>query len=146
VRISAHGLAVDVPQGWDAKIYRRPRAEPNLHAANFALPVDDGDFGSGALSTMGPEGIFFSLGEYERSVAGVGLFAHEGLPLPIAAEDLHPNALQHRVPGQFGVQKFFTARGRPFCLYVVVGSRPHPDHLLASANQVLRTVLVDPST
>jgi hypothetical protein len=144
MRLTAHGLGIDVPDGWDAKIYRRPDAEPNLHAANFELPVDDGDFGSGALSTMRSDGIFFCVGEYERSVAGVGLFAREGLPLPIAARELSPNALQRRVKGQFGVQKFFTARGRPFCLYVVVGSRPHPERLLAAANEVLGTILVNP--
>ena len=54
MKLASHGLTVDVPQGWDARIYRRPQAEPNLHAANFPLPTDDGDFGSGALSTMGP--------------------------------------------------------------------------------------------
>jgi hypothetical protein len=144
MKLSAHGLVVDVPQGWDARIYRRPQAEPNLHAANFPLPLDDGDFGSGALSTMGPEGIFFALGEYERSLAGVGLFAPEGLPLPIDRRELSANALQRRRPGQFGVQKFFTTRGRAFCLYVVVGSRPSPNHLVATANDVLTSVLVEP--
>jgi hypothetical protein len=143
MNLSAHGLGIEVPQGWDAKIYRRPQAEPNLHAANFALPVEDGDFGSGALSTIAPEGIFVALGEYERSLAGVGLFAGEGLPVPIAAGDLNPNALQRRIPGQFGVQRFFTARGRAFCLYVVVGSRPHPERLLATANEVLATIVLD---
>jgi hypothetical protein len=145
MNLTAHGLGIEVPQGWDAKIYRRPQAEPNLHAANFALPVEDGDFGSGALSTMAPDGIFVALGEYERSVAGVGLFAHAGLPLPIAAADLSPNALQRRLPGQFGVQKFFTARGRAFCLYVVVGSRPGPERLIATANEVLATIALDPA-
>jgi hypothetical protein len=37
--------------------------------------------------------------------------------------DFAPNALQRRLPGQLGCQRFFTDRGRPFCLYVVLGSR-----------------------
>ena len=32
------------------------------------------------------------------------------------------NSLQRAVPGQSGLQQFFTHRGRAFCLYVVLGS------------------------
>jgi hypothetical protein len=145
VRIKGYGIAVDVPPGWDAKIYRRddPAAQPNLHAANFPLPPEDGDFGSGALSTMGPGGIFMALGEYIHDVAGQGMFAPQGLPLPIHGSDLSPGTLQRRLPGQAGMQRFFTVGARPFGLYLVVGLQPDPAHLMALANQVLASLSVE---
>ena len=36
--VEAHGIGLDVPDGWEARIYRRPHGDPTLHAANFALP------------------------------------------------------------------------------------------------------------
>jgi hypothetical protein len=144
VRLESHGIALDLPPGWDAKIYRRddPGAQPNLHAANFPLPPDDGDFGSGALSTMGPGGIFFAVDEYVHDVAGQGMFAPQGLPLPIARADLSPTSLQRRLPGQAGMQRFFTSGDRPFCLYLVVSVARDPDALVARANDVLRSVSI----
>ena len=58
--ISAHGLAVDLPVGWEAAIYRRPPGEsgtthPVMHIATFGLPVGRGDFGSGAVDLMDPD-------------------------------------------------------------------------------------------
>ena len=46
---------------------------------------------------------------------------------------------------QSGVQRFFTEAGRPFCLYLVVGSWPNPWKLLRQANRVLRTLAITPA-
>ena len=40
----------------------------------------------------------------------------------ILKTDLAPEALLRARPGHEGAQRFFTTEGRPFCLYVVVGS------------------------
>jgi hypothetical protein len=50
--------------------------------------------------------------------------------------------LQRRLPGQLGVQKDFTRRGRPFCLYVVLGSRTHAPVLIDGVNAVLANLEV----
>jgi hypothetical protein len=57
----------------------------------------------------------------------------------------HRNQLQRRLRGQAGVQRFFTLNGRPFCLYVVLGSIARSHELVTKANQLLRGLSVEQS-
>jgi hypothetical protein len=95
---------------------------PILHMANFALPAERGDFGSGAVDRMRGPDVFMCLFEYDRADAGEPLFADRGIPRPRAGE-FSPSALQRTLAGQAGWQRFFNESGRAFCLYVVLGSR-----------------------
>jgi hypothetical protein len=125
VRLSAHGIEIDMPRGWEARIYRRPGADATLHAASFGLPATDGDFGSGATARMPPGGTFFVVKEYRpdaRLVPGAGLFAPRSIPLPLRAHHFHSRSLQVGRAGQAGFQHFFTTAGRPFCLYAVIAA------------------------
>jgi hypothetical protein len=130
VRLAAYGISLELPRGWDGRIYRRTGASPTLHAANFHLPEDDADFGSGATARMPPGGIFIALKEYAAGPhlrPGVGLYASRALPLPLQRRYFHARALQVQRPGQAGFQHFFTATGRrPFCLYAVLRSARPP--------------------
>jgi hypothetical protein len=122
-RLSAHGLAIDLPEGWEGRIYRRRGGDPILHAANYPLPASDGDFGSEATARMPRGGSFLALSEYRPGQGlepGKGLFASRRMPLPLELAHFHPRTLQVGRPGQAGVQHFFTAAQRPFCLYAVV--------------------------
>lgn len=137
-------MRVDLPRGWEGRIYKRPEGDPTLHAGNFPLPVEDGDFGSSALAAMGSDGAFLVVTEYDPTLAGRGLFARQApAPLPVDTE-LDPMALQRTRPGQFGLQRFMTIGGRAFCVYVVVGMAPNPGALLAQANEVLQTLSIVP--
>ncbi len=126
MRLAAYGISIDLPRGWHGRIYRRAGAQATLHAANFALPSDDGDFGSGALAHMPEHGVFLALKEYEAGAElrpGVGLYASRSLPLPLQQSNFNPRALQVGRPRQAGFQHFFTASGeRPFCLYAVIST------------------------
>jgi hypothetical protein len=142
--VAAHGLRVVLPERWEARLYRRealagaPEDEahhPVLHLGNFALPPGRGDFGSGAVEIMRPEHAFVSLLEYDREEAGTALFAAPRPRLGVA--DFAPNALQRRLPGQLGCQRFFTENGRPFCLFVVLGSERHAAALVREVQLVL---------
>jgi hypothetical protein len=146
MKIAGYGIRIDLPRGWEGKIYRRPEGDPTLHVGNFPLPAQDGDFGSGALSTMPPSGVFIVLTEYRQEDAARRLFAAPDLPIPIAASDFSPQALQRILPGLSGVQHFFTHAGRPFCLYVVVGSTPSTGKLVRAANRVLATLSIGANT
>jgi hypothetical protein len=130
MRLSAYGISLELPRGWDGRIYRRPGASPTLHAANFGLPAEDGDFGSGATAHMPDGGVFLALKEYAagpRLRPGVGLYASRSLPLPLSSRYFHPRALQVGRPGQAGFQHFFTAAGRrAFCLYAVIETARAP--------------------
>jgi hypothetical protein len=139
-----HGLEVRIPAGWEGRLFRLPGTGPTLHAANFPLPSHDGSFGAEATSAMGDDGVFIALVEYEPELAGTGLFSSQGLPAPLHARDVSARALQRRIPGRFGVQRFFTQSGRAFCLYTVIGSNPSRDALVRRANDLLADLRIDP--
>jgi hypothetical protein len=144
MEISGYGITVDLPARWEGRSYRRPEGDPTLHAGNFPLPVEDGDFGTRALDAMRSGGAFLVATEYDRALAGVGLFSQEApAPLPTTSE-LNSWALLRVKPGQFGIQRFMTIGGRAFCVYVVVGTVPGPSALLAEANRVLRSLAIVP--
>jgi hypothetical protein len=149
--LAGHGLRVALPPRWEARVYRRDdpeavafgeSANPVLHLANFALPPGRGDFGTGAVERMGPTHAFVSLLEYDADEAGQALFATRGRPR-LHVRDFAPNALQRRLPGQLGCQRFFTDGGRPFCLYVVLGSREHAAQLVDEVNALLDGLAVE---
>jgi hypothetical protein len=140
MRLAAHRIEVELPDGWDGRIYRPGGGAPVLQAASFGLPASDGDFGSGATGLMPAGGAFLALKEYvpDRHLQpGHGLFAAQSLELPIDPRRFHPRALQVGRIGQAGMQHFFTTAGRPFCLYAVI-STPHARsaHLASAADRV----------
>jgi hypothetical protein len=156
--LAAHGISVDLPERWEGRLYLRERAEldglhpaafghpdeqanPVLHLANFALPPGRGDFGTGAVEVMADAHVFMSLFEYGAEEAGRPLFASRGLPR-LTVRDFAANALQRRLPGQLGCQRFFTEQGRAFCLYVVLGSQRHAVSLVQEVHEVLARLQV----
>ncbi len=167
--ISGHGFTVDLPAAWEGRIYRRNVPEiafsPDsrarvataegatsgwlgenpgavVHLANFPLPVDRGDYGSGAVETMGPSDVFLAILEFGQECLGTALYSSLGLPR-VRAERFDPNGLQRRIAGQAGVQYFFTVQSRPLCLYVVLGSYRNAVPLAAKANKVLDRMKVN---
>lgn len=151
MRISAYGLAVNAPPGWEARI-RRPdpagdrfRSHPVLHAADFALPEERGDFGSGAVEAMGPSQAFVALIEYDPSSAGTALFSSNvATPLHVGAGDFSSQQLQRTLRGQAGTQRFFVDGGRAFCLYVVLGSMTNRHHSVPRVNALLSAIEIAP--
>jgi hypothetical protein len=51
--------------------------------------------------------------------------------------------MQRVIAGQAGVQRFFSAGGRGFCLYSVVGSYTQRQALSARANQILGSLEIE---
>jgi hypothetical protein len=147
VRTTAHGLSVDVPLGWEARIARPPESAPYLHVASFALTADSGQFGAGVTAAMAGDGAFAALVEYvvdRHARPGAGLFASRRWPPRLRVGELRHDQLQVMRPGHLGVQRFFTAAGRPFCLYAVVSpARRRPAQLIGELNAVLATVRFD---
>jgi len=132
--IDAHGIRVELPPGWEGRIYRRPEGDPTLHAGTFSLPAEDGDFGSRATELMPPGASFLVLTEYRPGRGlepGRGLFAPSLSSMSLDPGRFHPNGLLVALPGRLGQQHFFTENGRPFCIYLVV--RRHTRGRLAPA-------------
>jgi hypothetical protein len=144
--VIAHGLAVRPPAAWDVRVYRRD-PDPGeqtfaiMHAANFALPNDRGDFGSGAVEYMRPDHVLVVLFEHDPESATTALFQQRGMPTP-HHDNFSPRALQRTLRGQSGVQYFFNERHRAFCLYVVLGSHARRRNLVAAANQMIEAVTI----
>jgi hypothetical protein len=155
----AHGIEADAPAGWDVRIRRRPAIDPTgidptgsdsggsdsggtthavMHAANFSLPGQRGDYGSGVVELMGAGHVLTVLIEFHPSRAGSGLYARQGLPRWLDPSGFQATSLQRRLPGQGGQQWFFTEAGRPWCLYVVLGSLANRARLVPQANQLVR--------
>lgn len=166
MRFDSAGIAVDLPPGWEASVFRReevgPRAaaladdvrartapgattHPVLHAASFPMPAQRGDYGSGAVDVMGARDVFVTLLEFHPDAARTALFARPGVPPPLRPHDFSPNGLQRALPGQSGCQRFFSVAGRAFCLYVVLGSHARREMLAPVVNGFLATLSVSES-
>ena len=152
------GVSVELPRGWDGAIQDRPLAARDLganagpstddshtvlHLANFPLPAERGDFGSAAVEIMRSEHLLIVVFDYGPEAAGTVLFQHDGIPLPLDPESFNPNMMQRPLKGQSGLQRFFTAAGRGYCVYVALGSHRNRQELVGLANQVLATLQLD---
>lgn len=167
MRIDGYGILLDLPSGWDGRLYSRPLVEPSvlppalglpffrspsarggaatLHIANFTLSLKAGDFGTGATASMPGDGVFAALVEYQPGQGlepGRGLFEPRGIPVPLAPRDFDAAALLRAVPGQAGAQRFFTVGDRPLCLYAVLGSTQGVDAPLSQLNRALASLRV----
>lgn len=169
MRMDAHGVAVELPAGWEGEIYRRggdalqgfgtgwtrPGEEDRslslgetsrsvTHLANFPLPPGRGDYGSGAVEVMRSGDVLVVLFEFEPSSRSQALFSHAGIPV-VDAADFDPHQLQRTLLGQAGVQYFFHEAGRAFCLYVVLGDHQTSDGAADAVNALLAGIELEPA-
>jgi len=162
MRLEGTGIRVDLPRGWEGRVRARgpePRegstgsartatvgpAPAVVQAANFALPLTLGDFGGGAVEAMTTRDLFLTLFEYGLESAGTPLFARRGMPRGLRPGDLDPWTMRTPLPGMSGAQFFFTEAGRPFCLYVAVGSHLRRFRSLPVLTGILQSVEIDPA-
>lgn len=159
-RLESHGLSVAVPAGWDVRIGQRAEAavpapaskypmsgfvHPTLHAASSPLPAVRGDYGSGYVETMTVRDAFVCLVEFDHEAGDTEMF-DVGQPTRLRAGEFHPEAQQRVIAGMCGTQRFFTAEGRAFCLYVVLGSWLHRKELTAEVNAFISSLQITPRT
>jgi hypothetical protein len=148
MRVSAHGLELDVPRGWEARIQRRDvvafgeATQPIVHLANFPLPEQRGDFGAGVVETMRDRDTFVVLFEYGSESVGTALFRHQGVPR-LTPRHFNARRLQRTIPGQVGTQLFFTAGNRAFCLYAVVAGTRNVPVAVADVNRTARSLRIE---
>ena len=145
MRVSGHGLSIEVPQGWQARTTRRG-AGARLHVATFLLHDTDGDFGAAATARMGRGDAFAALVEYFDPATirpATGLYASRRPPVP-AYHEFAPMALQVTRQGQLGWQRFFTESNRTCCLYAVIKpGADRPEKLVRRLAGVLRTLKIE---
>jgi hypothetical protein len=112
--------------------------------ASFAITADSGQFGAGVTAAMGADGAFAALVEYvvdRHARPDTGLFAARRWQPRLRMGEFGHDRLQVARPGHLGAQRFFTAAGRPFCLYAVIAPlRRRPAQLVGELSAVLATV------
>jgi hypothetical protein len=141
-------VSIDVPEDWegsisdgDFQLEADGAQEPTvMQVASFPMPAERGSFGTGAVELMRSGDVFMTLFEYGPESVGTRLFEAEGIPRQLAAREFDRTALQRAMPGQSGLQRFFTHNGRAFCLYVVLGSHVDRADILPRVNSVLETL------
>ncbi|MGI9624509.1 MAG: hypothetical protein ACR2PK_16880 [Acidimicrobiales bacterium] len=154
-QLSAHGMSIHLPAGWDGEIYVRDLdgdptddivdIKPVMHAANFPLPRGRGDFGSVAVEAMARPGVFLAVLEYEESSARERLFRNP-FPSRLFAREFGPTNLQRPLPGQAGAQRFCSSGKRAFCVYAVLGNYGMRRALVPELNRALGTVAITPAS
>jgi hypothetical protein len=148
VILDAHGVRLELPRGWSGRIFDRSHGIAALHAGDFQLVLDDGEFGDRTTSTMPSTARFIALVEYLPGAGlepGVGLFAARHVPLPLDPAAFATRRLAHPRPGQLGMQHFFTGSGRPFCLYLVIaGERSVRRRQIHALDHVLSSLRIGP--
>ena len=160
--ITAHGLRVDTPSGWEGRIFRRAeqgevnvevtgaaappgeRSFPVVHVATVLLPMDMADYGSDVVEDLGRDDVLIVLKEFDPESAAQPLFQREGMPRKLTTRDFDPATQQRRLEPHSGYQVFFQEGGRAFTLYVVLGDHDRRDRAVPRVNQVLATITIDP--
>lgn len=164
MKLTAHGLRIDLPRGWEGTISAEdpavvaaqvrtfsaraaaPDTMPVAHVATFALPPVRDDFGGDVVGRMRPGDVFISLLEYGPETVGSALFSARGMRRRLDPRAFSARALQRRIPGHAGLQLFFTHGSRAFCLYVVLGDADDANRLVRRAEQVLATIAIEERT
>ena len=122
--LHAHGIRIELPRTWSGRVFRAADGLATLHAADFQLPLDDGEFGDRSTGAMPGVATVLALTEYEPGdglVPGAGLFAPKRIRLPLDPTDFGSSRLQHPRPGQavpFTVTVHVTPTGQLSATYV----------------------------
>jgi hypothetical protein len=152
-QLAGSGITVDVPSGWEGRIYSKRSPGPRgtaaqhspenavVHVASFPLPPGTGDYGGGAVEQMTNKDLLVVLMEHGRQSASTPLFAATGIPR-ITTDDVSTTCLQRLIDGQGGAQQFFTVNGRAFCLYVVFGSYARRVRTIPLVNDIVKSLTI----
>jgi len=144
--LRGHGLVLTVHDGWEARIWMPdlpPPAEnhPVVRLANFALPLTKNTYAEDVADGLRAGEVVASLAEFSPTLADRGLYAPQGVPA-VEPTDLDPRAVQRQAPGRAGVQRFFSAHGRAFSLYIVARSGAGLDRAMRELAAQLRGLTV----
>lgn len=145
--LTAHGIEARLPSGIEGRIFVRPSfgqaiSRPVAQFATFPIPENIGDFGGSTDTTLGPSDFFAVLFEYGPESLGKALFAAQGLPTSLTPGDFLPYVMCPGLGGSLGIQRFFTASGRPFTFYARLGSVQQRTALVQQINHLLASISI----
>jgi hypothetical protein len=148
--LASHGISIDIPRGWEGRFFvpdvPPPAVNlPVLHLTDAILTPQRSSFAPELAARAGGTGVLVALLEFEHTLADEGLYAPQGLGLPLGRERFDPRALQVPSMVQEGHQRFFSSHGRAFCLYVVLGTAGGLEARLRTVNDALATLRIRPN-
>ena len=143
--VSAHGLSIDLLDGWDGRVVDDPGSWPVLQVANFALPPLGSPpltLANDARTAEGPGEVVLLLQD-QTTICPCADHPHRDLPVTVAP--LGGGGGMEGVPSDhaFGRVQFETG-GRYFDLWAEFGSDPAPPALVEEVNSVLATLVIAP--
>jgi hypothetical protein len=145
--VSGHGLSIELPDGWDGRVYYNSDGGVRvLQFANFPMvPVPpqgpEDDIASRSRTDLGSGQVVVVLTEYLDCECGD--YAHAELPI-----SLHPEAgagIEGADPSHAFARLTFENGGRSFDLWADFGSDPAPTGLVDEVNGALATLHVEPA-
>ena len=147
--LAAHGVHALLPLGFEGRIQRHtPVGDEGAYAlaqfSTFALPATTADFGNGAVQQMSTRDVFAVLLEYGPESVGRKLFADQGMPRAFEPRDFSRSMARDGTGVQSAVQRFFVENGRPFTLYIVLGSHLSRRVFMAPLRTLLEGIRIDP--
>jgi hypothetical protein len=147
--LMSQGLSIEVPPRWEGRIFLPDLPAPAvnlpiMHLTDATLSMVRSTYAPELAARAGSSGALVALVEFEDRLADRGLYAAQGLHLPLRRDRFDAHALQLPDPSQQGHQRFFSQGGRAFCLYVVLGIGPGADARLRAVNRALATLKVTP--
>lgn len=149
--LERNGVRMEVPPGWEGRMGQLSASGEGestfqvIHASTVPLSGPRADYGGGVVERLGSNDVFIALLEFGPEEAGTALFKDVDELPTLEVSMFHRNQLQRRIRGQAGVQHFFTLKGRPFCLYVVLGSIANARELVVKANDLLHGLAIERS-
>ena len=120
------------------------RTLPVLHVSTRAIPDAVGDFGAGAVESLGSEDVYVALLEYGSDLADTGLFERQGVPA-LAPSQFGTNRMPREIVGRSASQHFFSVGGRAFCLFTVLGSHSRRMATVPKAAAIARSLQIAPA-
>lgn len=159
--VSAYGIQVQVPQGWNAEIFRygdgspadgpgphimsqeeRDNSPPLMHAATVELPPNRGTYALAVIDSLQPGDAFAVLIDHGESEASEPVFSMRKAPWPLTPDNFDPTVTPRMAPGVSFVQRFFQLEGRAFVLFAGVNGGNGLSLPVGKVNQLLAGVVI----
>jgi hypothetical protein len=132
--LSAYGISVDLPAGWNGRIVLGASGRPVLHAASFPLSANDDDSGEIARETLGQAYVNV------RNL-GPGTSPH-AFPVTFTPADFKPSAPTHG--RQTEASRQMAASDELFRITVICGGEAPAENVIDEANSVLLGLRLEP--
>ena len=150
--VASEGIQFEIPDSW-SYLTTPPLTEAegyagvNFRAASMAFPIDESSFASGTMGLLGPLDAAFVL---QEEVPGPEVVPGQGYYDALKPENLtlvsfSDERLQVTRDGQYGYLEPFSASGRAFHIYAVLGSVAAAGSSLSAINGALSSLVVNPA-